>query len=118
MTIIRAPLVEPIEGRTASDTTDSLMLNAYQEQSPDGKVYAVKRAGLGVLAESAAIGQGLHKRESSYTVVGNVLVNISTPAIYLLAVNNEPYQFLDTPTAAGQAGFLLKSVGKLYYFEE
>lgn len=40
------------------------------------------------------------------------------PKTYELVTDDEEYQFLSNPPAAGQAGFLLKSRYKLYYFEE
>ena len=117
MAIVRFPLVVSVEGRSAGGTKDPLMVNAYKEADPDGEQRAVKRAGLVEMYAHSGTGQGVHQRTAFYRIVDHLLTT-GAATTYALADNTDAYQFLDTPDAAGQKGFLVKSVNKLYYFEE
>lgn len=117
MANVRLPLVEVIEGRTAASTEDSLMVNAYQEQSPDGRVYAVKRGGMTELFAASIIGQGLTYGERLYAIIDNVFLPVGLDA-EVLASDNEPYQFIQIAEATGSTGVILKSKYKLYQYVE
>lgn len=58
MPVLRLPLAESPEGRTASAEKDSLLINAYRETDPDGIEHVVKRAGLETAFSYDGIGQG------------------------------------------------------------
>jgi len=58
MPVLRLPLAESPEGRTASAEKDSLLINAYRETDPDGIEHVVKRAGLETAFSGGILGQG------------------------------------------------------------
>jgi len=118
MAVIRIPVIAGVAGRSSAVTKDSRMVNAYPEKAKSGKIYAVKRAGLGSLfAHAGTVGQGVHTRTGTYSIVDGVMLKEGTATTYTLAVDTEPYQFLTMPEGI-LAGFLLKSKNKLYQFTE
>lgn len=118
MATLRFPLVAGVAGRSSAATKDSKMVNSYPEKAKSGKIFAVKRAGLGALfAHTGTVGQGVHTRTGTYSIVDGVMFKEGTVDTYTLAVDTEPYQFLTMPEGI-LAGFLLKSKNKLYQFAE
>ena len=118
MAVIRIPVTAGVAGRSSETSKDSKMVNAYPEKAKSGKIYAVKRAGLEELfAHAGTLGQGVHSRIGTYSIVDGVLIDELTTTTYPLTLDSEGYQFLTTPEAI-LPGFLVKSTKKLYYVAE
>lgn len=86
---IRVPVAAPLETRevakSASYTTDSMLINCYIETSPDGRTFVVKRPGMSSAftynSGGATNGQGLFYHQAGlYAMGSNVLYRLSGSA--------------------------------------
>lgn len=138
MPIVRIPLTQVIQSRTASTSKDSRGVNCYFESRGENSKDNIKRPGLlnTVVTPAMAAGQaqGLYKRDNgdlwvvinnTVTVVDSALATSSggtlsgtVQNVYFAESGNDAYLFMHNGssgyTSTGSAAFVVIAPGKLY----